>query len=225
MISEVFKNLNFFPKDFESLCSQFYGKLKDSSEETEKIRLERDEFKNRLEQRDKDQSKMDSKIKALEKVINTNNFRTPLPSNKENRGQFVTPSRNNSGGSVGGVINGGTGSSTGGSYVQGANDRPPSSSSVPKTPITSGMKCETPVVSTYRSSRITHTALNQVTNGRNHVFGAANSQMPPPTPSKEGVIVANKRNTRRSKSAEMWLDHRPLNLAKIGKIILRQYLT
>ena len=73
--------LNFFPKGFESLCSRFYGKLQDSSEETETIRLERDEFKNRLEQRTSPKWAQSDKIKALEKVINTNYFRTPLPSN------------------------------------------------------------------------------------------------------------------------------------------------
>ena len=82
------------------------------------------------------------------KVVNTNNFRTPLPSNKENRGLFVIPSRINSDG----VINGETVSSIGGSYVQGANDHLPSLSSVPKTLITSGMIYETPVVSSSASS-------------------------------------------------------------------------
>ena len=83
------------------------------------------------------------------KVVNTNNFRAPLPSNRENRALFVIPSRINS---SGGVINGGTNSSIGGSYVQGANDHLPSLSSVPKTPLTSGIIYETPVVSSSSSS-------------------------------------------------------------------------
>ena len=221
-------------KEFESLCSQFYVKLKEVNEETEKMKAERDEYKNRLEQRDKDQSKMDSKIKALEKVINTNNFRTPMqngncPStnnnnnsngagssgNKENRAQFVTPSRTNNSGNIAGLVTGGSGSSTGGSNVQAINDRPPSSAST-KTPLT--MRSETPITSTYRSSRIIHTTSSQV---RAFGFGVTQSGIPPPaTPSKDnGVIVANKRNTRRSKSAEMWLDHKPPNMAKIDTVM------
>jgi hypothetical protein len=38
----------------------------------------------------------------------------------------------------------------------------------------------------------------------------------PPTP-REGLAIANRRAQRRSKSADIWLDHKPPTVAKIGK--------
>ena len=66
-------------------------------------------------------------------------------------------------------------------------------------------------------------SINRFQNVASSTAAAAAAQLPPThTPStaafgREGVPVANKRNQRRSKSAEMWLDHKPANTAKIGK--------
>ncbi len=216
--------------------------MKDSLDEVEKLKEERDDFKARLDSKERDQSKFDSKIKALEKVINTNSYRTPSVgvANKENnRPTFATPAKTTG---SGGSSNGGSGSRYGHHHhhhITGAvsghgtkaehvtrqeaissdrtsNDRP-STISFPKTPITSTFRSETPIQSTtYRSTnRVNIHGSSTVTQSINRFQNAAN-QLPPHTPLKEGVPVANKRNQRRSKSAEMWLDHKPANTAKIG---------
>jgi len=224
-------------QESENLKQQFYLRLKENAEEIEKLREDRDDMKSRFESKEREQHKMDSKIKALEKVINVNSFRTPVPAvsshtNKENRPMF-TPSRGGSGGSLtssttttsaGSNINGIGGAVNGNSVAHNicaGNNQPPSSTSTfAKTPLTSTIRSEqTPITSTYRSSRITHTTAT----GRNYIAGNVISNpppLPPPqTPFKDqGAIVANKRN-RRSKSAEMWLDHKPPNSAKLDTVM------
>ena len=169
---------------------------------------------------------MDSKMKALEKVINANSFRTPVVTmsnnNKENRPMF-TPSRGGSGGSTGSStgsnINGCTGIVNGNANL--ANTLAGNNLPFTKTPITSTIRSETPITSTYRSSRITHTTATQSI-GRtyhNNLHSNPPPLPPPQTPFKDsGAIVANRRN-RRSKSAEMWLDHKPPNSAKIDTVM------
>ena len=174
-------------------------------------------------------------MKALEKVINSNNFRTPINTassyNKENRPMFTTPSRNNSGGSSSSTgsnanINGIGGNINGITAINGTtcigNNNIPSSSMFSKTPISSTIRTETPITSTYRSSRITHTTATQSIGrqyGTNTVISNPPPLPPPQTPFRDqGTIVANKRN-RRSKSAEMWLDHKPPNSAKIDTVM------
>ena len=216
-------------------------RLKDTIDDLEKVKEERDDYKNRLDSKERDQLKIDSKMKALEKVINTNNYRTPMgaaptstsSSNKENRPHFATPLRA-AGGSAGSVSSGQPhqlgGTITGGAQTSNQNcntgqsinsNERPSTISVPKTPITSTFRLETPSASTYRSSRIVQTTATQSI-ARSYGINNNVAQLPPQTPSKnlEGVPVANKRNQRRSKSAEMWLDHKPPNTAKIGKFYL-----
>jgi hypothetical protein len=215
-------------------------RIKETIDDLEKLKEERDEYKNRLESKEREQIKIDSKMKALEKVINTNNFRTPIAplssggstsgnsnNNKENnRPQFNTPLRGGSGGTIsssgqhhyiGGTV---TGTATinqnnlCNTAQSNSNDRP-STISIQKMPITSTFRSETPIASTYRSSRIVQTTTTQSI-GRSYGLNSNVAQLPPQTPFKEGVPVANKRNQRRSKSAEMWLDHKPPNTAKIG---------
>lgn len=222
-----------FIQESESLKQQYYLRLKESNEEIEKIREERDEMKSRFESKEREQLKMDSKMKALEKVINSNNFRTPINTapnhNKENRPMFTTPSRNNSGGSssstgsnahingIGGSVNG-----TGANGNTCTGNNMPFASTFTKTPITSTIRTETPITSTYRSSRITHTTATQSIGrhyGTNTIIANPPPLPPPQTPFRDhGVIVGNKRN-RRSKSAEMWLDHKPPNSAKIDTVM------
>lgn len=224
-----------FIQESESLKQQYYLRLKETTEEIEKIKDERDEIKSKFDSKEREQLKMDSKMKALEKVINSNNFRTPINTassyNKENRPMFTTPSRNNSGGSssstgsnaningIGGNINGIT--AINGTTCTG-NNNIPSSSMFSKTPISSTIRTETPITSTYRSSRITHTTATQSIGrhyGTNTVISNPPPLPPPQTPFRDqGTIVANKRN-RRSKSAEMWLDHKPPNSAKIDTVM------
>lgn len=209
-----------FVHEFQSLRHQFYDRIKETFEEIEKAKDERDEYKNRLESKERDQNKIDSKIKALEKVINTNNLRTPM-GNKENyRPQFVTPSRGSSSHHHHNHISGSTAGH--GNKFESVNQQPVSSissvhdrpSTIPKTPITSTFRSEqTPMQSTYRSSRIVHGSTVTQSISRFH-----NGHLPPQTPLKEGVPVANKRN-RRSKSAEMWLDHKPVNTAKVDTVL------
>ena len=85
------------------LKQQFYIKLKDLNDQVDKIKQDRNEFKQRLEQKERDQIKSESKIRALEKLINANssnsnfstnpNFqRTPLSFNRISH--FTTPSTN-----------------------------------------------------------------------------------------------------------------------------------
>lgn len=230
-----------FVHEFESLRQLYFVRLKDTLDEVDKIRDERDEYKSRLDGKERDQSKFDSKIKALEKVINTNSYRTPsVGLNKENR--FATPAKAASGGS-GGSSNGGSGQSrhhhhhhiTGtvsghGTKPETVRADPPSierpstiSHHNPKTPITSTFRSnDTPIqTSSYKSSqRFTHQHghSSTVTQSINRFQQAA--QLPPHTPLKEGVPVANKRNqSRRSKSADLWLDHKPTNTAKIDTVL------
>lgn len=217
-----------FIQEFESLRHQFFTRIKNTFDEIEKIKDDRDEYKNQLDAKERDQNKIDSKIRALEKVINTNSHRTPMSgSNKENnRPQFITPSRGTNAGSSNHHHHHITGTVTGHSYrpemvgqqpLANSTDRP-STISVPKTPVSSTFRSETPMQSsTYRSSRIIHGST--VTQSIARFHKAHNSHLPPQTPLKEGIPVANKRNNRRSKSAEMWLDHKPVNTAKIDTVM------
>jgi hypothetical protein len=228
----------------DSLKQIFYIKLREMNDEYEKLKEERSEYKNRLDQKERDQVRSESKIRALEKIINTNGgggIRTPMQQSTRPP-QFATP-----------VISSSTNSNASSS--------------------TNNSNNETPVTSTYRSSRITHTTTTTI--GRTVGFTGANSNMvvqqPPLPPShtpsssgissritsitnsaantnsqkfqtpsrntvnqqylrhiqqqqqsalKDGIPIANKRGySRRSKSAEMWLDHRPNTVAKIGLIL------
>lgn len=207
-----------FLHEFESLRQQFFSRIKDTFTEIERIKEERDEYKNRLDSKEKDQNKIDSKIRALEKVINNNNYRTPMTNkeNSNNRPTFATPARTGSAGSNGSSHHiTGTVAGHASKFENITNQQPStisdSRSNVPKTPISSTFirSSETPMQSTYRSTaRFGSTVTQSISRYNNH--------LPPQTPLKEGVPVANKRN-RRSKSAEMWLDHKPANTAKIGK--------
>jgi len=228
-----------YMNEFESLKHQYFMRLKETVDDIEKIKEERDDFRIRLESKEREQSKIDSKMKALEKVINTNNFRTPATnpttttttntntafssttsSNKENiSSKFATPLRC----TFTNTASGGSTSSSANSqqHITGTVSGPAHTNAIcntgqnTRTPITSTIRSETPITSTYRSSRIVQTTTTQSI-GRSY---GLNSQLPPHTPYKEGVPVANKRNQRRSKSAEMWLDHKPPNTAKLDTVM------
>ena len=79
-LEECAKNRNLIIKEMEQLKQTFLSYLKSSDEAVERAKEERDEFKAKLELREKDQLKSETKIKALEKIINTNSFSTPIVS-------------------------------------------------------------------------------------------------------------------------------------------------
>ena len=220
---------------------QFYMKIRELQDEVDKLREERNELRSRLESKEKEQSKFDSKIKALERVINTNNYvrGTPLSGQKENR--FATP---------GGPANTqGTSTFSSSAFNANSGEKPTTTSN------------ETPIASSYRSSRITTTTTQSIgrsvglantlasTNNSNSappplppqtptarfasvVTNSAyhsryqsplRSQQPPmpviPTPARDGIQIANRRAQRRSKSVDLWLDHKPANTAKMDTVL------
>ena len=215
-----------FVHEFESLRQQYFNRIKETSEEMDKVKEERDEYRNRLDSKERDQNKIDYKIKALEKVINTNSYRGGASAiNKENRPHFATPSRTGSGDRLHhhqGTVSGGVYRNdhvANGHPSSLSNDRP-STISVQKTPVSSTFRSDgTPMQSSsYSRSRVNHGS--SVTQSINRFQKQhQDSLLPPHTPNREGVPVANKRNQRRSKSAEMWLDHKPPNTAKIETVM------
>jgi kinesin family protein 23 len=221
------------------LKQTFYRQLRDTSDEFNKLRDECNDFKYKLELKEKEQNKSESKIKALEKIINVN-CRTPLTSTLVNKSQTPTLFTNSNGNSA--VHNEKSSSATATTTI---------TSSAGSS--TSGIQSETP--STYRTT-------NRIGSSSSHrLMMQAGAQLPPipnsqqtaqqQTPSsaisstlacigsnkyqspisnssesyvqeqvrlRNGVPVANKRN-RRSRSAEVWLDHKPPNAAKIETVL------
>jgi kinesin family member 23 len=227
----------------DSLKQIFYIKLREMNDEYDKLKDERNEYKNRLDQRERDQVRSESKIRALEKIINTNGgggIRTPMHQSTRPP-QFATP-----------VISSSTNSNASSS--------------------TNNSNNETPITSTFRSSRIMQTTTTTIgrtvgfTGANNNIVAQQPPLPPSQTPSssgvssritsitnsaansnsqkfqtpsrntvnqqylrhiqqqqsalKDGIPVGNKRGySRRSKSAEMWLDHRPNTVAKIDTVM------
>ncbi len=230
---------------------KFYSKLRETNDEVDRLRDERNEYKNRLDTKERDQVKSESKIKALEKIINANSIvnRTPMHSSTSNK-PMVTPVNTNAGSSSTTSNNCGNSGGGGSGMLNPTMNTVAFNSGGSSNSATSG--ADTPLSTPYRSSRI-----QQLTNSivRNNAAAAAaavsNTPAPPPqtpsgrigsiinsaaynryqTPAKppvpgppsvqasamrDGVPVANRRNQRRSKSAEMWLDHRPPSTSKTG---------
>lgn len=199
---------------------QFYFKLKEVNEELDRLRDERNEFKSRLEHKEKEQTKFDNKIKALEKIINTNNtyHRTPLSQNtnyhQRNYG-LNTPNT--------GALSSCSSTNNSGS---GPSDKPISSSSVANSSGGSTVG-ETPVRtrihnanSTVKSNTVSQTPSGRVVGSILNSAAYNRYQTPAKTPlPKEGVPVANRRAARRSKSAEMWLDHKPPTVTKTDTVL------
>ena len=57
-------------KDMDLIRRHIMSKQGEINDEFRRLAVERDEYKRRLEARERDQNKMDSKIRALEMVIN-----------------------------------------------------------------------------------------------------------------------------------------------------------
>jgi hypothetical protein len=217
--------------------------LRDTSDEFDKLRDECNEFKHKLDLKEKEQSKSESKIKALEKIINVN-CRTPLTSTFVNKTQTPTLLTNSNGSVV--------------QIEKSSSATTTSATTASSGSSTSGIQSETP--STYRTT-------NRIGSSSSHrLMMNAGAQLPPipvsqqpsqhqqqqhQTPSsaisstsacigsnkyqspitnssgsyvqeqvrlRDGVPVANRRN-RRSRSAEVWLDHKPLSAAKIDTVL------
>lgn len=235
-------------RELDLLKQKFYSKLRETSDETERLREERNEYKSRLETRERDQIKSDSKIKALEKIINSNGAVTlhrtpmqPLPPPPVPNSTTTTTTSNNVGSSGGAA----------GSHPT-SNSGPFSSGSA------TSLNSETPMLNTpYRSSRIQHltnTILRQTGTAQSPVVPTAQTpsravgsiintaaynryqtpagvnSKPPAAPQatpqqsngvnqRDGVPVGNRRAQRRSKSVEMWLDHRPPTATKTDTVL------
>lgn len=244
------------------LKQQFYMKLKDLHEQVDKVMYERNEFKSRLDLKERDQIKSESKIKALEKLINhsnsNNNYnnnpafhqRTPLSINRI--AQFTTPSTNSFDvpptATRGGIS--ATVPPRGPMLMQSGNSQNEMTPLIGTTNSTG---------QTISSSAVTTT--NSVSNRRI----AINNQNQPPIPNTlppistpssyrtkyttpmrniqqiqeklqlqstsstpiHGVPVANRRamipfgstNSRRSKSSDVWLDHKMENAPELNTVM------
>ena len=112
-LEEFQRNREIIINETELMRQQFIAQLRQSDEFYERIKEERDEFKARLEQKEKDQIKSESKIRTLEKIINTNSFNTPI-----NGGKSVTDSNNSESDNQ---LKPKTSGSTGGSSTAGAS--------------------------------------------------------------------------------------------------------
>lgn len=195
---------------------QFYGKLREINDELERLKDERNEYKNRLESKEKEQLKFDNKIKALEKIINTNSSfqRTPLTNmNNQHRNVMNTPNN--------GFMSSCSSTNSGSTQV---SERPISTSSVQSSSVGSTVS-ETPVrtrIANVNSAIKSSSSSQTPSTGRvvgSILNSAAYNRYQTPAKSKEGVPVANRRAARRSKSAEMWLDHKPPTVAKTDTVL------
>lgn len=242
------------------------------TEDYEHLLDERNDYKSRLEQKERDHAKFDSKIKALEKIINSNNShqRTPISQFHQVSSGFSASSSSTTS-VVGGGGGGGAPSSTrhnnlntpinqhqltssGASSLISNNATNGSSSNTNNKNLAGlssassggggGGSNETPMAS--RINRIvagnlgvgrsgastTNQQQNSVTPATGSRIGSiinsaaynryqtpvksAHHQQISTGNSREGIPVANKRHQRRSKSVEMWLDHKPPMTAKTG---------
>lgn len=167
---------------------------------------ERDDYKRRYETKEREQSRIDSKIRALEMVINTNNSIERTPISQHN----APPSTYGS-------------SSSHHHHLPPPPPPPPTSSANPNrvnriintgsggrgnTNTNGSGGSQTPAQNTNRpiGSITNSAAFNRF---QTPLRNAINSN-------KEGLPVANRRQQRRSKSAEMWLDHKPPATPKTG---------
>ena len=151
------------------------------------MKEERDEYKRQFEMKDREQSKMNSKIRALEMVINTNgsssieqrtpihhNFAPPTPQQPQTTRINRVVVQPNSGPRA-----------TAASAAQ-----TPSHQSRPIGSITNSA-----AFNRFQTPMRNATNTPAVTNSRDKDQG--------------GLPVANRRQQRRSKSADLWLDHKP----------------
>lgn len=186
----------------------FYYKFSEVSDEMTRLADERDEYKRRFEAREREQSRIDSKIRALEMVINTNNYveRTPISNHHAPPIAAslpppppIPPSSSTNPNRVHRII------------PQASNGNNNNNSA----PSSGNRNNQTPAPHTGRPiGSITNSAAfnrfqTPLRNNAN-VNGVSNRD-------KEGLPVANRRQQRRSKSAEMWLDHKPPATPKTGK--------
>jgi len=246
-LEEMERNRNVVIKETEKLKQTFLNHLRKFEENLERIKEERDEYKQRLELKEKDQLKSDSKIKTLEKIINTNSFNTPIGSKSSvvDHGSIETEQRTKTSNSAGGMFASVTTSSKlKAPYTQSETPTTSSSSSSQQraSRIASGTSVPTP--SAGRSNQMSNsggasgaaqlhalpprfTTTNGAQSNRNRFLSPMVSsnkqssvyqiqQQLQNLALKDGVPVGSKRNQRRSRSAETWLDHKPSTTTKLG---------
>lgn len=217
-LEEFQRRRNALIHETDLIKQQFYVKLREINDELDRLKEERNEYKTRLESKEKEQSKFDNKIKALEKIINSNSSfqRTPLSHiNNHHNSRNVMNTPNN------GFMSSCSSNNSGSTQV---SERPISSSSVQSSSVGSTVS-ETPirtrianVTSAIKTSSSSHTPSTGRVVG-SILNSAAYNRYQTPAKSKEGVPVANRRAGRRSKSAEMWLDHKPPTVAKTDTVL------
>jgi hypothetical protein len=200
----------------------FYSKLKEINDDFDTLRDERNEFKSRLEQKERETVKSDSKIRALEKIINASSFktpmhssiRTPMPSGSSthstnDKSSFA--SSTNETPSVFRSTQRATANSRAGMFANNPLPPAPPPPLPPQTPSSSAFSNRTNSSSSNRFQTPQRTNFYQQQYLQN--IQASSTIKEAATP------IGNRRAQRRSKSAEMWLDHRPPNSAKIDTVL------
>jgi hypothetical protein len=201
----------------------FYNKLKEINEDFDTLRDERNEYKNRLEQKERDMIKSDSKIRALEKIINTSSFktpmhshiRTPMPSGSSThstneKSSFASSSTNETP-SVFRSTQRVTANARTAMFANNPLPPAPPPPLPPQTPSSSAFSNRTNSSSSNRFQTPQRTNFYQQQYLQNIQASSIIKEAATP--------IGNRRAQRRSKSAEMWLDHRPPNSAKIDTVL------
>lgn len=216
-------------KDLNILYQQMFIKIREIYYENEKLREEVVDLRHRVEVKEKNEFKMESKIRALEKVMN-NNARTPIKENlkpynigsdneitekRRNRELDIPPlPTGSSGGGVGGVL---TPTNT---Y---RSNRLISNRTTASNLNSNGSSQQLNAQTTSSSSKAfintnPYSAhLQAQIQQQQHRLHSPIRGFTPPTP-RDGLPIANRRAQRRSKSADIWLDHRPPHLIKTDTV-------
>lgn len=235
---KIFTKLkNKLKKDTDLLKQYLYSKLREMTEDYEQMLDERNDYKSRLEQKERDHAKFDSKIKALEKIINSNNShqRTPIshptPSggsssagssstqrqpNNNNNNMLHTPLNQHhlnivSGSSSNNRVLSNSGGGNEATTPMGAA----SSSKTNRLLAGNQAQATTPSTGSGFGNKI-GSIINSAAFNRYQTPHNQHLQAPSAGNSREGIPVANRRLQRRSKSVETWLDHKPPMTTKTG---------
>jgi kinesin family protein 23 len=248
-LEEYERNRILILQETERLRQLFATQLYQSEDQTERIREERDHFRSLLEQKEKEHLQSDAKIKKFEKIINSfHTPTTPISkvrhgvtstcgtesSESESQSARYQQHHQQQQPKVSSSTGGQTTITSHSKYrthmQTGAGETPTVTHSAHK-----------------RSDRIesSHAPRSALPNhGTLYVPSRMTTTSKPPSSSasktpfmspavgksvlqiqqklqnlKDGVPVANRRNQRRSKSAEMWLDHRPSTMAKLDTVM------
>lgn len=219
-----------------------YAKFRDINDEMSWLRSESSDIKSRLELKDQEKGRYESKIRALEKIINTNTcFQKPIaPATAALTSSTITPSTNRTttvsrtpmqappvpSQSVSSVnthnaTNGGSSSSSAAetpSYNNPAHNRVNRLIADSRSSTVSGPNSSNSSSSSSSGVRIGSIANNAAFNR----FQTPSKNSQPTTTtmlSRDGMPVANRKHQRRSKSVETWIDHKPPATPKIDTVM------